>query len=100
MRDPELDGFLALLAARRSPRTVDAYRRDLVHLQGWLGRPVASADTDELNRYLAQLRADGLAPATISRRISATRSFFAHQVLLGSRTDNPAAELEPPRRRP
>jgi integrase/recombinase XerD len=100
MRDPELDGFLALLAARRAPRTVEAYRRDLVHLQGWLGRPVASADTDELNRYLAQLRADGLAPATISRRISATRSFFAHQVMLGSRTDNPAAELEPPRRRP
>jgi integrase/recombinase XerD len=100
MRDPELDGFLALLAVRRSPRTVDAYRRDLVHLQGWLGRPVSSAGTDELNRYLAQLRADGLAPATISRRVSAARSFFAHQVLLGSRTDNPAAELEPPRRRP
>jgi len=100
MRDPELDGFLALLAARRSPRTVDAYRRDLVHLQSWLGRPVASAGTDELNRYIAQLRADGRAPATISRRISAARSFFAHQVLLGTRTDNPAAALEPPRRRP
>ena len=36
---------------------------------------------------------------TISRRISAIRSFFAHQVMLGTRGDNPAAELEPPRRR-
>src|SRR5687767_5556851 len=27
--DPEVDGFLALLAARRAPRTVEAYRRDL-----------------------------------------------------------------------
>ncbi len=98
--DPELDGFLALLAARRAPRTVDAYRRDLLHLQRRLGRTVDSAGTDDLRTYLAELRADGLAPATIARRISAIRSFFAHQVLLGSRTDNPAAELEAPRRRP
>jgi hypothetical protein len=27
--DPDLDSFLALLATRRAPRTVDAYRRDL-----------------------------------------------------------------------
>jgi integrase/recombinase XerD len=98
--DPELDGFLALLATRRAPRTVEAYRRDLAHLGGALGRPIASATTDDLRTYLSQLRADGLAPATISRRVSAARSFYAHQVLLGVRTDNPAAELESPRRRP
>ena len=97
--DPQLDGFLALLATRRAPRTVEAYRRDLAHLGGALGRPVASATTDDLRTYLAQLRADGLAPATISRRVSAARAFYAHQVLLGVRTDNPAAELESPRRR-
>ena len=100
MRDPELQGFLALLATRRAPRTVEAYRRDLTHLSGRLGKPLASASTDDLRTYLAELRAEGLAPATISRRISAARAFFAHQVLLGVRTDNPAAELESPRRRP
>jgi integrase/recombinase XerD len=100
MRDPQLEGFLALLAARRSPRTVEAYRHDLTQIRKRLGKPVAKATTDELNEYLAQLRADGLAPSTISRRISAARSFFAHQVLLGERTDNPAAEIEAPRRRP
>jgi integrase/recombinase XerD len=98
--DPELEGFLALLATRRAPRTVEAYRRDLAHIAAGLGRPIASATTDDLRTYLAQLRADGLAPATISRRISAARGFFNHQVLLGARTDNPAAELESPRRRP
>jgi integrase/recombinase XerD len=98
--DPPLDGFLALLGTRRAPRTVEAYRRDLAHLGNHLGRPIASATTDDLRTYLAQLRADGLAPATISRRVSAARAFFAHQVLLGARTDNPAAELESPRRRP
>jgi len=100
VHDPELEGFLAVLAARRAPRTVDAYRRDLAHLGRWLGRPVGTAGTEDLNTYLAQLRADGLAPATIARRISAARSFFAHLVLLGARTDNPAAELDAPRRRP
>ncbi|HZQ64509.1 MAG TPA: tyrosine recombinase [Gaiellaceae bacterium] len=99
MLDPELEGFLAVLAARRAQRTVEAYRRDLTHLAAWLGRPVASASSEDLRTYVAQLRADGRAPATISRRISAARSFYAHQVLLGVRKDNPAAELEPPRRR-
>ena len=39
--DPEVKGFLALLAARRAPRTVDAYRRDLADLAGFLGRSPA-----------------------------------------------------------
>ena len=100
MRDRELDGFLALLATRRAPRTVEAYRRDLAHVVERLGKPLGSASTDDLRTYLAELHARGLAPATISRRISAARAFFAHQVLLGARTDNPAAELDSPRRRP
>jgi integrase/recombinase XerD len=99
MRDRELDGFLAVLATRRAPRTVEAYRRDLTHVIERLGKPIGEATTDDLRGYLAELRAAGLAPATISRRISAARGFYAHQVLLGLRTDNPAAELEPPRRR-
>jgi integrase/recombinase XerD len=99
-RDRDLDGFLALLATRRAPRTVEAYRRDLDHLGARIGKPIGSASTDELRTYLAELRADGLSPATISRRVSAARAFFAHQVLLGARADNPAAELETPRRRP
>ena len=97
--DPELDGFLALLATRRAPRTVEAYRRDLEHAAGRLGKPVASATSDDLRTYIAELRAAGLAPATISRRVSALRAFFAHLVLLGARGDNPTAELETPRRR-
>jgi integrase/recombinase XerD len=99
VQDPELDGFLALLATRRSPRTVDAYRRDLTHLARWLDRPLGTAAPEELEAYLARLRADGLSGATIARRISAARAFFSHQLLLGARSDNPAAALEPPRRR-
>jgi integrase/recombinase XerD len=97
--DPDVEGFLALLATRRAPKTVEAYRRDLAALQAWLDRPVAQVTTEQLEQYLAELRAAGLSPATIGRRVAAIRSFFRHQALLGARSDNPAAELELPRRR-
>jgi integrase/recombinase XerD len=96
--DPAVEGFLALSAARLAPRTVEAYRRDLAQLTDWLGRSPADASTDDLDRYVAQLRADGLAATTIARRLAAVRSFFRHQVLLGARTDNPAANVELPKR--
>ena len=97
--DPEVEGFLALLAAQRAPKTVDAYRRDLRALGDWLGGPPSRATTDDLERWLAELRAAGLSPATIARRVAAVRSFFRHLILLGARTDSPAAALELPRRR-
>jgi integrase/recombinase XerD len=96
--DPDVEGFLSLLAARRAPKTVEAYRRDLAQFADFIGSSPAAAGTDDLERYLAQLRADGLAPATVARRIAALRSFYRHLLLLGSRDDNPAAELSPPRR--
>jgi integrase/recombinase XerD len=97
--DPAVEGFLALSAARLAPRTVEAYRRDLAGLTEFLGGSPADASTDDLARYVAQLRADGLAATTIARRLAAVRSFFRHQVLLGARVDNPAANVELPKRR-
>ncbi|HET9323577.1 MAG TPA: tyrosine recombinase [Gaiellaceae bacterium] len=97
-RDPELDGFLAVSTARLAPRTVDAYRRDLDALAEWLGRPPSTVSTEELERYLAELRARGLSGATIARRVASLRSFFRHLVLIGAAETNPAAELELPRR--
>jgi integrase/recombinase XerD len=93
-RDPEVEGFLALLATTRAPRTVDAYRRDLDDLARRLGKPLATATTEDLERCLAELRAGGLSAATIARRTAAARSFFRHLVLLGRRTDNPAAGVQ------
>jgi integrase/recombinase XerD len=97
-RDPELESFLALLAARRAPRTVDAYRRDLTALRKRLGRPISTATLEELETYTAELRAEGLAAATLARRTAAARTFFRHLQLIGARDDNPAAEVALPRR--
>ena len=97
-RDPELEGFLALLAATKAARTVDAYRRDLDDLTARAGKPLTLATTEELERCLAELRAEGRSPATIARRTAAARSFFGHLVLLGRRSDNPAAAIALPRK--
>jgi integrase/recombinase XerD len=77
---------------------VEAYRRDLAAVGAWLDRPVGQITTEQLEQYLAELRAAGLSAATIGRRVAATRSFFRHQMLLGARADTPAAELDLPRR--
>ena len=98
IRDPDVESFLALLAARRAPATVAAYRRDLRALGAALDRPLAEASVDDLERCVAQLRADGLAGTTIARRTAAARSFYAHLQLIGRRADNPAAAVSLPRR--
>ena len=94
-----VESFLAVLAARRAPRTVEAYRRDLADLTAFLDGSPATADADDIRGWLADLRARGLAPASIARRGAAARSFYRHLVLIGEREDNPAAEVDLPRRR-
>jgi integrase/recombinase XerD len=96
--DPDVGRFLAVAAARLAPRTIDAYGRDLAAFAEWLGKPIAGADQEAIERYLAELRARGLAASTIARRAAALRAFFRHQVLVGARPENPAAEVPLPRR--
>ncbi len=96
--DRDVESFLLLLGAQRSPRTVDAYRRDLADLAGFRGGTVGAASVEDLEKWVAQMRANGLAASTIARRLAATRSYYRHAMLTGSRADNPAAEIVLPRR--
>ena len=97
-RDLDVERYLLLLAGQRSPCTVDAYRRDLAKFADFHGSPVATATTRALEDWVTGMRVAGLAPSTIARRIAAVRSYFRHQLLLGLRHDNPAAEIATPRR--
>jgi integrase/recombinase XerD len=99
MADSAVEGFLALLAARRAPRTVDAYRRDLADLARFLDGPPAEASADQIRAWLTDRRARGQAPSSVARRAAAARAFYRHLVLVGLRADNPAVEVELPRRR-
>jgi integrase/recombinase XerD len=94
----DVESYLALSATRLAPKTVDAYRRDLADVSDFLHGSPGNATADELAGYVASLRARGLAATTIARRIAALRSFYRHQMLIGARTDNPAADLDLPRR--
>ena len=96
--DHDVERFLLLLAARRSPRTVDAYRRDLASFAASIDGPVATASTEQIETWLAAMRADGRAPATIARRLAAVRAYLRHLTLVGVRDDNPAAGIAGPRR--
>jgi integrase/recombinase XerD len=98
IRDPEVESFLSVSAARLAPRTVEAYRRDLTALAVWLRHSPATATREDLERYLAELRAEGLAASTIARRLAAARAFFRHRVLIGAAAENPAADVALPRR--
>ncbi len=98
IRDPELETFLAVSRARLAPRTVESYRRDLEDFSRWHDAPIGGATTEEIESYLAELRAAGRAGATLARRLAALRSFFKHQALVGARDDNPAAAVASPRR--
>jgi integrase/recombinase XerD len=96
--DADVERYLLVLAAQRSPRTVDAYRRDLASLAASLDRNVSDATVEDLERWLAGMRAEGLAPSTLARRVSAVRTYFRHLNMIGRRDDNPAAAIKLPRR--
>lgn len=98
----EIDRFLEMMAAERaaSPRTLDAYRRDLADVSAFLaarGEGLAAAGTDGLRAYLRSLAARNFAPRTQARRLSALRQFFRFLVAEGERGDDPARLLDAPR---
>ena len=65
----------------------------------YLGRTPATAGPDDIEGWLADLRGRGQAPSSIARRAAAARTFYRHLVALGQRSDNPAADVDLPRRR-
>lgn len=98
-----MDAFLEMLAAERGAAflTLDAYRRDLAHVQAFLagrGTSLATADKRALRSYLAMLAAAGMAPRTAARRLSCLRQFYRFLFAEALRSDDPTAALEGPRR--
>ncbi len=96
---PHVETFLEMMAAERgaSPRTLDAYRRDLDDLAGFLKSDVAKADAAALRRYLDHMKRAAMAPRTAARRLSCLRQFFKFLYAEGQRADDPTASLDSPR---
>jgi integrase/recombinase XerD len=98
-----VERFLEMISAEQgaSPRTIEAYGRDLRALIAFLQNKsdnVIACDGTRLRSFVADLGARGLAPATISRKISTVRQFFKFLLLEGLREEDPSLLLDPPRR--
>ncbi len=106
----EVAAFDRHLADERgvSRHTRAAYGKDLGRFAEFLStvfwnRPlekIAARDVDALavRSYIAHLRADGLAKASIGRHLSALRTFFAFLKREGSVDSNPAKAIATPRK--
>jgi integrase/recombinase XerD len=95
--------YLDMLAAERGAgkNTLAAYGRDLedvAQFLGGTGRSVATAKTDDLRAYLADLSRRGLRVTTAARRLSAIKQLYRFLYAEGRRGDDPAAVLEGPKR--
>ncbi len=95
--------FLDMLAAEQGAgsNTLDAYRRDLEDLSSFLGNrkaSFASASTEDLRAFLADLDARGFKSASVARRLSAIRHLHRFMLNERMRKDDPAAILSGPKR--
>ncbi|MDY0909525.1 tyrosine recombinase XerC [Microbacterium sp. CFBP9034] len=84
---------------RLSPATVRAYRADLTDLVTMSGDPeLVDVDLELLREWLWQATQRGDARATIARRTSSVRGFFAWAVENGRLAEDPALRLVAPKR--
>jgi integrase/recombinase XerD len=95
-------GYLGALQTEQgaSRNTLAAYRRDLADFLRFLdGRrlPPVAVGPDDVVSWLERLRARGLAPASVARRLSAVRGFYRHLLREGSVAADPTEHLDTPR---
>jgi integrase/recombinase XerD len=95
------DDFLTLEQGT-SPRTLEAYRRDVERLVTFARTKGAGAPSDITSRLLREfvyhLKDIGLAPASIRRNISAVRTYFRFLLSDGIVVRDPSERLETPKR--
>ena len=97
-----VDDFLSHLAVERrvSSHTLDAYRRDLAALSGWVeGQGVGLVDVraEQLRAFVAAEHRRGLSAKSLQRRLSACRSFYAWLLRHGRIAASPAAAIRAPK---
>ena len=91
-----------LLEQGASPRTHDAYGRDLERFVTFAmtrgARAPVAVSPRTLRDYVYHLKDLGLAPASIRRNVSAVRSYFRFLLGEGHLTRDPSERLETPKR--
>ncbi len=100
LRDRIADYLAHLVVERRmSPRTVEAYGRDLRQFADWLeaeGTALDAVRRADLRTYLGRRRDAGLAARSAARALSSLRGLFAFLFREGVITTDPASQLRAP----
>lgn len=95
-------GDFLTLEQGTSPRTVEAYNRDIARLVEYARVKGAASPVDVTSRmlreYVYHLKDIGLAPSSIRRNISAARTYFKFLLTEGSVVRDPSERLETPQR--
>ena len=88
----ELEEFLCYLRRQRraSPHTLRAYRTDITQFLNWLERCPTTATPLDVRAFIASLIKRGVSKRSVSRRLSAIRSFYDFLVREGKVRENPA----------
>jgi len=85
-----------------SPRTLEAYRRDVARLTTYVAVKGAAGPSDISSRMLREfvyhLKDLGLAPASIRRNVSSVRTYFRFLLADGNVVRDPSERLETPKR--
>lgn len=103
-RSFQLERFQDHLSVEKgaSPRTNEAYLRDVARFATFSATKGASSPTSAsarlLRDYVYHLKDLGLSPASIRRNVSAVRSYFRFMIAEGELVRDPSEKLESPKR--
>lgn len=99
----QIEQFLNALIAQRqlSAHTHSAYRGDLNQLLAWLQQQAITdwqhLEPMQVRAWMAELYRSGHAVRSITRKLSALRSFYQYLIVEGMAKNNPAQGIRPPR---
>ena len=101
-RDPRIEEYARYLSLERglSPRTVSAYRSDIIQFLVWADEralDALKAQRGDLDDFLWSQRERGLKPASLFRKVESLKSYFAFETLEGRLPESPAQALRTPR---
>ncbi len=93
-----IEEYLVSLRVERglSPNTIAAYTRDLSQYVAFLGD--RQPDEELIGRHIGEMRRQGLADSTVSRKIASIRGLHRFLVIEGMRPTDPTAMIDSPRR--
>ena len=105
--DQALDRYIVFLTVERrlSPKSTEAYRRDLTRYLAFLASEtgengelsLSTATTERVRRFLSRLAEDGLAARSRARILSSLRGFHRHLLEREWTDENPTEQIDAPK---